>query len=109
VVELLSLQPHLKRRVQSGDDSDSVSGEEGQENALTHQVLGTMHVGFPPRVKKLPTLAKSPYRLPCRQLIAKEVFTLCLRDWILTALAYNRGFKTTPWIGEWVSLGAFKK
>jgi hypothetical protein len=33
-----------------------------------------------------------------------------LREWILTALVYHRGFfKTSPWIGEQVSLGVFKE
>jgi hypothetical protein len=34
---------------------------------------------------------------------------LCFREWLLTALAYNRGFKTTPWIGEWTSSGSIKE
>jgi hypothetical protein len=103
-VETLNRQPHLKSKVQSGDDSDSASDEEGQEDLPAHQVLGTMHLGLPPWAKRLPTLAKSPLQaaLPGHN---QRHFTLCLRDWILTALAYNRGFKMTPWIGEWVSLG----
>jgi hypothetical protein len=54
-------------------------------------------------------LQRVPYQLPCRWLIVKEVFTLCFRDWILIALAYNSGFKITPWVGERASLGTFKK
>jgi hypothetical protein len=37
-----------------------VSDEEGQEEAPTHQELGTMHLGLPLWAKILPTLAKSP-------------------------------------------------
>jgi hypothetical protein len=105
VVETLNHQPHLKSKVQSGDDSDSVSDEEGQEDPPAHQVLGTMHLGLLPWAKTLPTLAKSPLQAALQVAHNQRDFTLCLRDWILTALAYNRGFKMTPWIGEWVSLG----
>jgi hypothetical protein len=48
-VELLNHQPHLQIKIQSKDDSDSVSDEEGQEGALAYQVLGAMHLGFPPQ------------------------------------------------------------
>jgi hypothetical protein len=102
---MLSCQPHLKSKVQSRDsDSDSVSDEEGQEDALAHQVLGTMRAG-------LPRVYSSEESLQAALQVARSQrsFILCLRDWILIALAYNRGFKTTPWIGEWASSGAFKK
>jgi hypothetical protein len=50
----------------------SISDEEGQEDIPAHQVLGTMYLGLPPQAKRLPTLAKVPYRLPCRQITVKE-------------------------------------
>jgi hypothetical protein len=59
VVEALNHQSHLKSKVQSGD-SDSVSDEEGQDYALTHQALRKMHLGIRPQYKRFPTLAKSP-------------------------------------------------
>jgi hypothetical protein len=36
-----------------------VSDEEGHENTLAHQVLGTMHLALSPRAKGLPVLTKS--------------------------------------------------
>jgi hypothetical protein len=71
-VEALNHQPHLKSKVQSGD-SDSVSDEEGQEDALAHQVWGTTHLGIPPWTKRFPTLAKSPLQAACRWLVDREV------------------------------------
>jgi hypothetical protein len=87
-------------KIQSKDDSDSdsVSDEGGQEYALAHQALGTIHFGLPPWVKRLPLLLRVPCRMPCRQLIVKERiqlvlnFTLCLIDGTLTTLACNRDF-----------------
>jgi hypothetical protein len=108
-VELLNHQPYLKIKIESKDGSDSVSDEEGQEDALVHQVLGTMHLGLPPWAKRLPTLAKSPPQADLQVAHIQEGFTLCLRDRTLTTLAYNRGFKTAPWNGGWASLGAFRK
>jgi hypothetical protein len=89
-VETLSRQPHLKSKVQSGDDSDSVSDEESQENALAHQVLGSTHLGLPPWAKRLSTLAKSPLQAALQAARSQRSFTLCLRDWIFTAPAYNK-------------------
>jgi hypothetical protein len=94
-VEPLNHQPHLKSKVQSRD-SDSVSDEEGQEDAPAHQVLGTSHLVLPPQAKRLPTLAKSPLQAALQVAHSQRGFTLCLREWTLIALAYNRGFKTTP-------------
>jgi hypothetical protein len=49
-------------KIQSKDDFDfdSVSGEEDHEDALAHQVLGTLHLGLLPWAKRLPALAKGP-------------------------------------------------
>jgi hypothetical protein len=110
VMEPLSHQPHLKSEIQSrNSDFDLVSDEEGQEDTLAHQVLEIMHLGLPSQAKRLPTLAKSPLQAVLQVAQSQRGFTLCLRNWIITALAYNRGFKTTPWIQEWVPSGAFKK
>jgi hypothetical protein len=51
-----------KTKIQSKDESDfdSVSDEEGHEDALAHQALGTIHLGLPPWAKRLPSLTKSP-------------------------------------------------
>jgi hypothetical protein len=74
----------IKIRSKDDSDSDSVSDEGGQEDALAHQVLGT---------RDFLLLLRIPYRLLCRQLIVKEKvqlvlgFTLCLRDQTLTTLA----------------------
>jgi hypothetical protein len=57
VVETLNHQPHLKSKVQSGN-SELISDEKGQEDALAQQVQGTMHLGIPPWAKRLPALAK---------------------------------------------------
>jgi hypothetical protein len=80
-----------KIKIQHKDDSDfdSVSDEEDPEDTLAHQVLGTMHFGFPPWAKRLPGLAKSP--LPAAAIKEKIQlvlqFTLCFRDQTLTTLA----------------------
>jgi hypothetical protein len=68
-----------------------------------------MHVGLSSQAKRLPTLAKSPLQAVLQVAHSERGFTLCWRNWIITALAYNRGFKTTPWIQEQVPSGAFKK
>jgi hypothetical protein len=99
-VEPLSHQPHLKSKVESRDDSDSVSGEEGQEGAPAHQVLGTMHLGLPPWAKGLPTLAKSPLQAALQVTHSQRGFTLCLRDWTIAALAYNRGSRQLVGLGN---------
>jgi hypothetical protein len=57
-------------------------------------------MGLPPWDKKLLTFAKSPLQPALQVARGQRGFTLCLTDWILIALAYNRGFKTTPWIGN---------
>jgi hypothetical protein len=57
-VEVLNRQPHLKSKIQSRA-SDSVS-DEGQEEALAHRALGTMHLGIPSWAKRFRALAKSP-------------------------------------------------
>jgi hypothetical protein len=46
VVEMLRNQPHLKSKVQSGD-SDSVSNEEGQEEAPGTSSIGKHAFGDP--------------------------------------------------------------
>jgi hypothetical protein len=48
-----------------------------------------MHVGSPPQAKRFSALVKHSLQAACRQLAVRG-FTLCLRDWILTTLAYNR-------------------
>jgi hypothetical protein len=50
-----------KIKIQSKDDLDSdlVSDEEGEEDVLAHQALGTMHLELPPWAKRFPALAKS--------------------------------------------------
>jgi hypothetical protein len=79
-------------------DSDLLSDEEGQEDALAHWPLGTMHLGSLHRPGDFPLLLRVPCRLPCRQLIVKDRiqlvlnFTLGLRDWTLTTVACNRDF-----------------
>jgi hypothetical protein len=60
VVELLSHQPHLKSKIQSEGDFDSVSDEEGQEDTPAHQVLGTMHLGSLPWPRYYLLLQESP-------------------------------------------------
>jgi hypothetical protein len=96
VVEPLNRQPHLKSKVQSGDsDSNSVSDEEGQEDASALK-CGTHAFGVTSTAKRLPPPAKSPLQAALQAARSQRGFTLCLRDWILTALAYNRDFKTTP-------------
>jgi hypothetical protein len=50
----------IKIQSKDGMDSDLVSDEEGQEDIPAHQALRTMHLGYPPQVKRFPTLAKSP-------------------------------------------------
>jgi hypothetical protein len=100
-VEPLSHQPHFKSKIQSRDsDSDSESDEEGQEDTLAHQVLGMMHLDLSSWAKRLPTLGKSPLKAALQVIHSQRGFILCLRNWIITALAYNRGFKTAPWIEE---------
>jgi hypothetical protein len=111
VMELLN---HLKIKIQfkNDSDSDSVSDEEGQEEALAYQILGTMHVGLPPQAKRLPILAKSPLQAVLQVTCSQGGFILCLRDWSLTTEGCNRGFmkiffliqavhgvKTAPCIG----------
>jgi hypothetical protein len=89
-----------KTKIQSKDDSDfdSVSDEEGHEDTLPHQVLGTMHLGLPPLAKRLPALAKSPLQAALQAAHSQGEgragfrFTLYLRDWTQTTLASNRGF-----------------
>jgi hypothetical protein len=112
VVDPLNHQPHLKIKIQSKGNSysDSVSDKEGEQDVLAHQVLGTTHLGLPLRAKRLPTLAKSLLLKAALQVAhSQRGSTLCSRDWTLTALAYNRGFRTTPWIREQASSEAFKK
>jgi hypothetical protein len=79
-VELLNYQPNLRIKIQSRDDSDSdsVSNEEDQENALAHQVLE--HLGLSPPVKRLPILAKSLLQATLKAVCSQGRFTLCLRD-----------------------------
>jgi hypothetical protein len=123
-VELLNYQPNLRIKIQSRDDSDSdsVSEEEGQEDALACQVLGTMLLGLPPRAKRFLTLVKSPLQAALQVAHSQGGFTLSLRNCTLTTLACNRGFmkifhltqtihgaKTASWMGDQASLGAFKK
>jgi hypothetical protein len=60
-------------------------------------IWGSLH-----KPRNFPILLRVPCRLPCRQLIVKEMiqlvfnFTLCLRDWTLTTLACSRDFMTRP-------------
>jgi hypothetical protein len=84
-VEAQICQPHLKSKVQS-EDSDSVSDERGSGGCLGPSSMGPMHAGSPPRAKRLLCGASPTGRLQT----ANRGFTLCLRDWILTALAYKR-------------------
>jgi hypothetical protein len=69
-----------KTKIQSKDDSDfdSVSGEEDYEDSLVHQLLGTMHLGFPPQAKRLPALSKSPLQTALQQLTIKKKIQLVL-------------------------------
>jgi hypothetical protein len=79
-VEPLNHQPQFKSKVQSRDDSDSVSDEEDQKDALAHQVWGTMHLVLPPQGKRLPTLDKSLLQATVQVAHSQKGFTLCLRD-----------------------------
>jgi hypothetical protein len=54
------------------------------------------------------SLVKHPLQAAYRWLVVRG-FTLCLRDWILTALAYSRGFKTTPLNWRAGFIGSIKK
>jgi hypothetical protein len=88
----------IKIQFKDNLDSDLVSHEEGQEDTAAHQALGAMHLGFPPWVKRFPSLTKSPLQAALQAAVVKERiqlvfnFTLGLRDQTLTTLACNRDF-----------------
>jgi hypothetical protein len=78
LVEPLNHQPHLKGKVQYRDASDSVS-HEGQEDALGHQVLGTMNAGLPTGAKGCPTLVNSPLQAALQSACSKRFYLVLER------------------------------